>query len=143
MRNPAEIRSALPCYATLRIPCLVIIRISCRRACPRKDRRDLINCHSGNLRWSSEADYPEPRINCNKKPRLASGFFISYFPPFHGGTQGGYSAYCSGTLISNTLPLPTSLSTVASPRCASAMCLTMASPKPVPPNSLLRERSTR
>ena len=41
------------------------------------------------------------------------------------------------------LPFPSSDPTVASPPCSSARCLTIASPRPVPPSSRERARSTR
>jgi hypothetical protein len=42
----------------------------------------------------------------------------------------------------NLLPFPASLSTCTLLSCASMICLTMESPKPVPPNSLERLLST-
>lgn len=48
-----------------------------------------------------------------------------------------------GTRSAKTLPEPSRPVTDASPPWASAMCLTMASPRPVPPSSRLLARSTR
>ena len=53
------------------------------------------------------------------------------------------SSFQSGTRMQNELPWPGRLDTAASPPWASAMCFTMASPRPVPPRSLLRALSTR
>ena len=49
----------------------------------------------------------------------------------------------SGKRSVNVLPRPTALSTCTDPWWAVMMCLTMARPRPVPPNSRLRALSTR
>lgn len=48
-----------------------------------------------------------------------------------------------GKMTVNVLPSPTALSTVTRPPCSCAMCLTMASPRPVPPFARLRPLSMR
>jgi hypothetical protein len=49
----------------------------------------------------------------------------------------------SGRRMLNVLPSPTLLSTEIDPWWASAICLAMASPSPVPPNRRLRPGSAR
>src|SRR5271157_3296978 len=51
--------------------------------------------------------------------------------------------YASGSAIVNVLPFPIVLSTVTSPLWARTICLTIESPRPVPPSFLLRALSTR
>lgn len=58
-------------------------------------------------------------------------------------TLSGPGGRPSGMRMTKELPEPSLLVTEASPPWASAMCLTMASPRPVPPSARLRARSTR
>ena len=53
------------------------------------------------------------------------------------------SGLTAGNEMEKVLPVPTSLCTLTDPWWTRAMCLTIARPKPVPPNSRLRALSTR
>jgi hypothetical protein len=77
-----------------------------------------------------------PRERARSTPRFAAKVLSSR-------TYGLLVVSAAGNRKQNVLPAPTTLSTVTEPRWASAMCRTIASPSPVPPNSRLRALSTR
>lgn len=64
------------------------------------------------------------------------------FRPAPGWSQTSASGQPRGRWRPKVLPRPTSLSTDTRPPCTCATCLTMASPRPVPPRSRLRALST-
>jgi hypothetical protein len=94
-----------------------------------------------NVRYFRRAGLSTQHLFCSTTPKCAtrpksslpSGF------KFHASLPSSLLYPSPGTLIVNVLPFPTSLATLAVPPCASAICFTIASPNPVPPNSRLRD----
>jgi hypothetical protein len=58
-------------------------------------------------------------------------------------TEGMFRIFYRGKRMVNVLPWPGTLVTPTVPRWASAACLTIARPRPVPPSARLRAWSTR
>jgi hypothetical protein len=58
-------------------------------------------------------------------------------------SQNGNEPHAAGKVKRMVVPCPSSLSAEIRPPMAPTRCLTMASPRPVPPTSLAREESAR
>jgi transcriptional regulator with XRE-family HTH domain len=90
----------------------------------------------------SELEQPEKALEIYKKTDL-----LRPFRPLR--EKGSYiinkaQAYLhNGSVKTKQEPSPTSLSTLMRPPCASTICLTIASPRPVPPVVRVREGSAR
>ena len=78
-------------------------------------------------------------IDKANKEKATSEHIISY----HAGRSLFYCYYAFGNVTLMVVPLPTWLCRSMRAWCSRAICLTMASPRPVPPVALLRLLSTR
>lgn len=90
--------------------------------------------------------YFEPVPGVTEKPLagnedLVPAAALEEWPDGTDAVQGSHPA--SGRRTRKTLPWPRSLVTLTEPSRACARCLTMANPRPVPPNSRERALSTR
>ena len=89
--------------------------------------------------WQANGSLPRERDKTKKSMRPPTGSGT----PRIAGRSLFYCYYAFGNVTLMVVPLPTWLCRSMRAWCSRAICLTMASPRPVPPVALLRLLSTR